>query len=168
MCCWVDLRVSGVLKNKAADFKDSNYVTVAFNAQPFYSSISPLRFRGISDSLAAHHLEGSECCLIHADNTLTHDQGVWLNPQVRVGYSVDAYRSVHTPSSCWPSTAAKISGIWQNRFRRWSTFTFHKAWVLRGRIKEWRKESVEDRHEPGFQCLINEMQVLVSNGWAHV
>lgn len=37
---------------------------VAFDAAPFYSN-EPLRFRGIADSLAAYHIEASECCLIH-------------------------------------------------------------------------------------------------------
>ena len=35
-----------------------------FDSSPF-NAASPLRFRGIADSLATHHLEGSECCLIH-------------------------------------------------------------------------------------------------------
>lgn len=40
--------------------------------------------------MAAHHLEASECCLIHADNVLTKMKGVWINPNVRVGYDEDA------------------------------------------------------------------------------
>ena len=55
---------------------------VVFQADPFYKS-PPLSFRGIPDSLAVHHLEGSECCLIHADNELSTVKGVWLNPNVR-------------------------------------------------------------------------------------
>ncbi|BAE60536.1 unnamed protein product [Aspergillus oryzae RIB40] len=52
---------------------------VAMDAAPFYQH-PPLKFRGISDSLAKSHLEGSECCLIHADNPLSREKGVWLNP----------------------------------------------------------------------------------------
>jgi hypothetical protein len=51
---------------------------VVFDAAPFYGGPgddghikAPLRFRGISDSLAKYHLEASECCLIHFDNPLT-------------------------------------------------------------------------------------------------
>ena len=64
---------------------------VAMDSKPFYESWRPLRFRGISDSLAELHLEGSECCLIHQDNPLTAKHGVWLNPNVRVGYNKEAY-----------------------------------------------------------------------------
>ncbi|KAJ6185974.1 hypothetical protein N7519_007275 [Penicillium mononematosum] len=52
---------------------------VAMPASPFIAS-SPLRFRGIPDSLAEYHLEGSECCLIHTDNPLSVEKGVYLNP----------------------------------------------------------------------------------------
>ncbi|OAQ97990.1 hypothetical protein LLEC1_03544 [Akanthomyces lecanii] len=79
---------------------------VVMPADPFVSP-TKLRFRGIPDSLALQHLEGSECCLIHADNPLS-----------------------------------KTLGAWQ------------------------KEDSA--RHEPGVFCLINEMQVLAENGWAHV
>lgn len=62
---------------------------VAFQSAPFYQD-QPLQFRGLQDSMAAHHLEASECCLIHADNVLTKMKGVWINPNVRVGYDEDA------------------------------------------------------------------------------
>ncbi|KAJ4396833.1 hypothetical protein N0V93_001055 [Gnomoniopsis smithogilvyi] len=57
---------------------------VLFDAAPFYGE-EPLRFRAIPDSLADFHLEGSECCLIHADNPLSarESSGVWLNPNRR-------------------------------------------------------------------------------------
>lgn len=59
---------------------------LAMAAVPFYDSTSPFRFRGVPDTLAHHHIEGSECCIIHADNRLSQHQGVWINPNVRVGY----------------------------------------------------------------------------------
>jgi hypothetical protein len=34
-------------------------------------------------------------------------------------------------------------------------------------VKYW-ESSRKQNHEPGGFCLINEMQVLVENGWAHV
>ncbi|KAH0280929.1 hypothetical protein KCU91_g636, partial [Aureobasidium melanogenum] len=49
---------------------------VAMNAKPFYQT-PRLIFRGVSDSLAKLHVEGSECCLIHTDNPLSAEQGVW-------------------------------------------------------------------------------------------
>ncbi|EAQ87609.1 hypothetical protein CHGG_04228 [Chaetomium globosum CBS 148.51] len=57
--------------------------------------IRGLRFRGIPDSLAALHLEASECCLIHADNPGSRTRGVYVNPAVRVGYNRLAYDAVH-------------------------------------------------------------------------
>lgn len=35
------------------------------------------------------------------------------------------------------------------------------------RLKEWEKEGKE-RNEPGRICLVDEMQVLLSNGWMHL
>jgi hypothetical protein len=176
------------------------------DASPFYASTSPLRFRGIPDSLAATHLEASECCLIHADNMLSAKKGVWLNPRVRVGYSIHAYQSVHPGAALssvpegydeaeqegpWISAAEVFVGIWKNRFRRWLTTDVLKTGIVQHRLEEWRKtirsstkegmpaagegsrtdnENLEGglEDEKGKFCLINEMQVLVANGWAHV
>lgn len=140
---------------------------VAMPAEPFVSS-SALRFRGITDSLATHHLEGSECCLIHADNPLSKTRGVFLNPRVRVGYNLPAYQATHPAdgSEPWLSVWDIFIGLWANRLRRWVTFSFDR-WVVRRRVGQWEKEGLGNR-EPGEFCLINEMQVLVDNGWAHV
>jgi hypothetical protein len=96
----------------------------------------------------------------------------------------------------WISATQVFLGIWRNRFRRWFTTDALKMSVVRHRLEGWR-ESVRsslssgqgpagatthgensqsmDRHidfevddERGEFCLINEMQVLVANGWAHV
>ena len=138
---------------------------VIFDSSPFYSA-SPLRFRGIADSLATHHFEGSECCLIHADNPQSTRKGVWLNPSVRVGYDLEAYATVHTLEP-WPSLHDRIVGIWRNRVRRWVTTVWLKEWYVRNGLRTWIEEG-RNRHEPGIYCLINEMQVLIHNGWAHV
>jgi hypothetical protein len=61
-------------------------------AEPF--PLGELRFRGISDTLAASDLEGSEYCLMHADNALS-GRRMYVNPQVRAGYSGEAYNAVH-------------------------------------------------------------------------
>lgn len=133
--------------------------------EPFVSA-TPLRFRGIPDSLAVFHLEGSECCLIHADNPLSGHQGVYLNPKVRVGYNGPAYEAVH-PAGSWLSPQYIALALWENRFRRWATTILFKKFVVRRRLAQWKALS-SGRHEPGEFCLINEMQVLVVNGWAHV
>lgn len=133
-------------------------------AEPFVSSTA-LRFRGVPDSLAEFHLEGSECCLIHADNPLSRSLGVYLNPRVRVGYSPEAYRAVHPPGG-WVSLSQIFTGIWTNRLKRWTLITLEGV-VVHARLRRWAQKQ-EHRHEPGALCLINEMQVLAHNGWAHV
>lgn len=140
------------------------------NAEPFYSRIEPLRFRGTPDSLADLHLEGSECCLIHTDNPLSASKGVWLNPNVRVGYNSRAYDTVNPSgikASAWVGTGTVLSGSWENRLLRWLTMEWFKEGTVRRRIRKWQAPD-KDRVETGVACLINEMQVLVWNGWAHV
>lgn len=144
---------------------DRSYIAVAMPIEPFVST-PPLRFRAISDSLALSHLEGSECCLIHADNPLSKQDGVYLNPKVRVGYNPAAYEAVH-PTGAWLSLQHVALALWENRLRRWFTTPFFKKLVVRKRIAGWHDDHI-DEQEPGDFCLINEMQVLVSNGWAHV
>ena len=138
---------------------------VAFDALPFYEP-DPLLFRGISDDLAMQHVEASECCLIHIDNPLTPTQGVWLNPDVRVGYSPESYAKVHFDSQ-WPGIIRKIFGLWHNRIWCWTTTTILKTSIMKTRLAAWAKGN-PDKSELGKVCLINEMQVLVENGWAHV
>ncbi|KAE8146869.1 cryptococcal mannosyltransferase 1-domain-containing protein [Aspergillus avenaceus] len=137
---------------------------VAMDASPFYEKPA-LRFRGIPDSLAKSHLEGSECCLIHADNPLSRNLGVWLNPNVRVGYNTLAYDAVNAPDRLWLSSLAVLGGLWRNRLLRWFSTPWFKESVVRGRLDAWEKK--EGRREEGAFCIVNEMQVLVENGWAH-
>lgn len=141
---------------------------VAMRTEPFYGDYHPLRFRGIPDSLAEHHLEGSECCLIHQDNPLSRKLGVWLNPNVLVGYNKAAYDTMKDhdiPTSVFVYTRS----IWVNRLRRWFTSDSIKRFVVNTRISRWKKaDRVKARTEKGLDCLINEMQVLVHNGWKHL
>ena len=68
---------------------------ISMDAAPFYA-VPPLRFRGVPDSLAKAHVEGSECCLIHEDNAAVRAaKGVWLNPNVRVAYNATSYSAVN-------------------------------------------------------------------------
>ncbi|KAI9836737.1 MAG: hypothetical protein M1837_003250 [Sclerophora amabilis] len=133
-----------------------------FDPQPFVSGTAPLRFRGIPDSLAKYHLEGSECCLIHADNPLTSSRGVWVNPNVRVGYSPDAYDAVRA----WPSTTEVITGWWKASGASLLGLPWRQKQISE-RVRAWEREN-PGQSEPGLHCLIDEMQVLVHNGWAHV
>ncbi|ORY16562.1 cryptococcal mannosyltransferase 1-domain-containing protein [Clohesyomyces aquaticus] len=145
---------------------------VALDAAPFLA-LRPPRFRGIPDTLAALHLEGSECCLIHIDNPLSTTKGVWLNPLVRVGYNPDAYDIVKaSANNPWPSFHARLTGLWYNRWARWTGAPRRvlERLTVRSRLKQWKALSPADesRVELGQHCLINEMQVLVHNGWKHV
>jgi hypothetical protein len=140
---------------------------VAMPATPFLPS-NELRFRGVSDSLAAYHVEGSECCLIHSDNPLSRTQGVFMNPRVRVGYNSAAYLATHPGDDSWLSSFEILSGLWENRLRRWLTTPMFKEWIVRRRVKRWKLGDMHGKKEDGVSCLINEMQVLVENGWAHV
>lgn len=141
---------------------------VVMPADPFVSS-TQLRFRAIPDSLAAYHLEGSECCLIHADNPLSKTLGVYLNPRVRVGYSLPAYEKTH-PGGSWVSTWDIFWGIWFNRiggaFRGVIENSIIKR-TVKNTVRRWERENMGN-HEVGEFCIINEMQVLEHNGWAHI
>ncbi|KAL8808933.1 MAG: hypothetical protein Q9200_003880 [Gallowayella weberi] len=153
---------TAIISGQAVPVKSCWNGIVAFDARPFYHPTS-LCFRGIPDSLAQYHLEASECCLIHADNPLPNTHGVWLNPSVKVGYTAEAYRKIHTDVT-WSSA---VFGIWKHRLLRWAKLTGFKAWRVNSRIRKWRR-NFEAENEPGHHCMINEMQVLVANGWAHV
>ncbi|KAH5296117.1 hypothetical protein HBI22_225530 [Parastagonospora nodorum] len=137
---------------------------VVMPAEPFVSG--KLRFRGIPDSLAALHLEGSECCLIHVDNPLhTAQKRTYVNPQVRVGYSGEAYEAVH-PQAILRSFFRTYAAVWENRIRRWTTSPRTAEWKVRSRLHAWRRRTEEE--EAGEVCIVDEMQVLADNGWAHV
>jgi hypothetical protein len=174
--CWNG--IGTIIERSCLAKRKKNVITdtltaVFMDASPFYSSTTrPLRFRGASDSLAEFHLEGSECCLIHTDNPLSASKGVWLNPSVRVGYNAQAYDAVHSKGSranTWVGTASVLHGSWENRILRWFTTTWFEESTVRKRIRNWRRSATHDsREEGGAACLVNEMQVLVSNGWAHV
>ena len=125
-----------------------------------------MAFRAIGDSLAKYHLEGSECCLIHADNPLSESKGVFINPKVRVGYNPLAYNVIHPPGP-WLSRFAIGFGLWKNRLVRWFAVSKIRRWREISPVREWEMEAVEHL-ERGENCLVNEMQVLAENGWAHV
>ncbi|EMD58651.1 hypothetical protein GGP41_006101 [Bipolaris sorokiniana] len=154
-----------ILENRPAPVASCWNGMVAMPAEPFVSE-PPLRFRGIPDSLAMSHLEGSECCLIHIDNPLRAEKQTYVNPQVRVGYSAEAYDAVN-PQRYMLSAWWILKALWENRIRRWVTSPSLKEWRVRRRVNKWRSVTKENE-EAGEICLINEMQVLIENGWAHV
>lgn len=134
-------------------------------ARPFLAN-PPLRFRGIPDSLAELHLEGSECCLIHADNPLSVEKGVYLNPRVRVGYNGAAYAAVH-PIINLLSPWRILRGVWGNRLLRLVDTSWFKAGIIREQVRRWQSLDTGNA-EDGQICIINEMQILRANGWMHV
>ncbi|KAK1836525.1 polysaccharide export protein [Podospora conica] len=131
-----------------------------------FTGIKGLKFRGINDTLAESHLEGSECCLIHADNPASRTRGVFLNPNVRVGYNEKAYEEVHKPGS-WISMPQVYFGLWKNRIARRFTTPWFKELSVARRVRKWEQEE-EGREERGQFCLISEMQIIVRNGWKHL
>jgi hypothetical protein len=138
---------------------------VAMPASQFISG-PKLRFRGVDDSLALSHVEGSECCLIHADNPESVTKGVFLNPKVRVGYNMKAYDAVN-PRGSWLTSWEIFGGLWKNRLQRWFTTVWFKEYTVGRRLSAWNHKHAE-KTEPGRFCLINEMQVLIENGWKHL
>jgi len=155
---------------------------VAFDAAPFYEE-NPPRFRGVDDSLAMEHIEGSECCLIHSDNARARaEKGVWLNPNVRVAYASTngtvntTYVAVNPEvesGRAWPGRWEMVRGVWGNRQARW--FGWVRLWsesgVVRKRVDNWiwrEKEHGREVKEDGLECLVNEMQVMFKDGWQHV
>lgn len=140
---------------------------VAFDAAPFLDKERPLRFRGIPDSLAEKHLEASECCLIHADNPLSSQKGVWLNPNVRVGYSRAVFERVTASSgAAYPS---KLQG-WLGWLRMLKVRLLgppRRSRKIGKRLDQWMGEG-ERNSEIGLDCLVDEMQILVDFGWMHM
>jgi hypothetical protein len=130
-----------------------------------FTSATGLRFRGTADSLASYHVEGSECCLIHADNPDSVTKGIFLNPKVRVGYNMTAYEAVN-PGGSWLSSWQILSGLWENRIRRFITSARWHEMTIRRRLNKWKQENPGDE-ELGLFCLVDEMQVLLWNGWRH-
>lgn len=143
-----------------------SFVLLVFMHAAAFTGEQAISFRGIDDTLAESHLEASECCLIHIDNPASAARGVFLNPNVRVGYTSQAYDLVH-PSGSWVTYLDIFIGQWTNRLSRWFSVVLIKEWIVLRRERKWEKQSPH-RKERGTLCLINEMQVLVSNGWAHV
>lgn len=139
---------------------------VFMRTEPYYDKQHPLLFRGLPDSLASAHLEASECCLIHQDNLLSLERGVFVNPHVKVGYNKGAYDYMNGPEGDL-ELGSFFCRSWENRLRRWFTTDWFRLRVVRARLKQWEQKDSSNR-EVGIDCMINEMQVLVHNGWAHV
>ena len=174
--CW-----NGMIVMDAAPFYPDESLSTNSDANaPIHQ---PVRYRGTPDTLGAKSVEGSECCLVHADMFANGqaDQGIWVNPAVRVGYSRAAYDAVHDTSvnSHWMSPNEYITSIYHNRLQRLLTLNgaspFSAEWAERravqSRLTAWRDEGRllgENRVEPGEYCLVHEMHTLIWNGWAHV
>lgn len=152
----------------------------AFDAAPFYEAGKRrLEYRGVEDGLARKHVEGSECCFIHADlesyfaGEGKKREGVWVNPNVRVGFNAEAYNSANPVGGGWPGSTDRVVGTWKNRLVRWFGYSKRKeaAKKMLRRVGEWIAEGNElgeERKEVGDYCLVDEMQVLFEAGWMHV
>ncbi|KXS21828.1 glycosyltransferase family 69 protein [Gonapodya prolifera JEL478] len=141
---------------------------VAFDAAPFYGP-APLSFRGVEDTLADFHLEASECCLVHTDNPLSRKRGVWLNPNVRVGYSLPVYKEVRRKR--FPSAWHSVVGAWSNRLWRWYSALLHRVerWAVSRLVRKWAAQRPSgERIESGVDCIINDVQVLWDGAWRHI
>nr|OQO32281.1 hypothetical protein B0A51_00340 [Rachicladosporium sp. CCFEE 5018] len=155
-------------KNQPIPVKSCWNGAVLMDAAPFYTAVDRFAFRGISDDLSLHHVEGSECCLIHADNPLSQSRGVFLNPAVRVGYNASAYGIVNPPGSApWLNVVDIVRGSWENRIRRWFWTDYFVRSKIAGRLQKWASDG-RRRSEAGADCLIDETQVVSWNGWAHL
>lgn len=42
-----------------------------------------------------------------------------------------------------------------------------KTGIVKQTVKKWMQEDGQN-YEHGEECLVNEMQVLIANGWAHI
>ncbi|EPE31972.1 hypothetical protein GLAREA_12054 [Glarea lozoyensis ATCC 20868] len=130
------------------------------------SSFPALKFRRVPDGLAERHVEGSECCLIHVDDR--DGKGVWVNPDVKVAYGGTADGVVNPEGGVWPGWGGRVVGVWLNRGVR--VLGGLGRWIekrkIEGRVRGWERGGGEE--EKGVECLVDEMQVLVPNGWMHL
>lgn len=145
---------------------------IILDTAPFYEG---LRFRALPDSLASKHLEASECCLIHTDMAAmgATSKGIYLNPSVRVGYTINAYNLTHFgPDQNYVSGTQYLVGVWLNRIKR--NFIARASKTMKEtdrKVTQWKKDaanSLEKRDENGKMCIIDEQHILIWNGWKHV
>ncbi|APA05678.1 hypothetical protein sscle_01g004480 [Sclerotinia sclerotiorum 1980 UF-70] len=118
--------LNAIKRNEPVPVKSCWNGMVVFDGEPWYPSSSSnqqgihneqnnnfkgLQFRGVEDSLAEKHVEGSECCLIHADNPLRDRRGVYVNPNVRVAYKREVYEVVNGRGG-GPGKWEGVRGVW--------------------------------------------------------
>jgi hypothetical protein len=130
------------------------------DASPFYNN--NLSFRAIDDSMAQYGLDASECCLIHADNPMSAEAGVFLNHDVRLAYSETTYAKVH--DSTWRCQFSWLPS-WKGVLRLFPVFLSRVG--LDRRMRDWQKH-YPSSVEAGKHCVCAETQVLAENGWAHI
>ncbi|RMZ76344.1 hypothetical protein DV738_g4989, partial [Chaetothyriales sp. CBS 135597] len=172
-----------ILRGDSARVKSCWNGMVLMDASPFYPTvdidgqqIDGLRFRAISDSLAAKHLEASECCLINADLAAmgAAEHGIYINPAVRVAYTEQAYNLTHTGSDTastgFITPSDYLFASWLFRLAQWVESSASKALdqKVHSRVVKWQQDNtLERRNETGEMCLIDEMHLLIWNGWKH-
>ncbi|KAI9036536.1 glycosyltransferase family 69 protein [Aspergillus affinis] len=134
---------------------------VAMPAHPFMDD-PPLQFRGVPDQLAAARFEGSERCLLHADNPLSATRGLYVNPHVRVAYGGATYAAVQ-PVQSWLSFWHVLGSLWESRLRRSVPIPSPTEWRICRRLARWESRSTLNR-EPGRFCLLDHSQEFLLSG----
>lgn len=168
--CW-----NGMLAVDAAPYYDVRVKKADGSSTP----TPGLRFRGLPDSLAVMGLEASECCLIHADLIARKQaqKGIFINPAARSGYERAAWDLTHLPpDDNFVSLYQYISGVYYMRLARWkidgvSSSAGQNMRRIYEKIAGWAdtgKALGETREEVGDYCAIEEMHILIWNGWKHV
>ncbi|KAL2419539.1 hypothetical protein ABEF95_002072 [Exophiala dermatitidis] len=160
-----------LLEGRAARVSSCWNGMITMDTTPFYEG---LRFRALADSLASKHVEASECCLIHTDlaSMSLASSGIYLNPAVRVGYTVEAYNLTHLqPGNTFVSSTQYVMGMWLNRIKRNITPRLSpQVKEVARKLEQWKAEganSLEKREETGQMCIIPEQHILTWNGWKH-
>lgn len=107
-------------------------------------------------------MEASECCLVHYDNPFTSTAGVWINPAVRDGYSVEAYNAVTQQE--WPTRHERRWGNWRSRWVWW--WRRDPLPGLKARWRTWRwRQRFRNVQELGMPCVQDIAMVLTPEGY---
>ena len=97
--------------------------------------------------------------VIHYDNPAS-DKGVWLNPNVRVAYRT---KGIGIGSAGgWVAREVGEGVEWSC----WVCDSFVE--ITPGKWEDSGEGSGVGGNAPGVDCLIDEMQVSVDNGWKHL
>ena len=93
---------------------------------------------------------------------------------MRVGYTELAYNQTHFgEAETFISARQYVLAMWLHRLNRLRTESAEMGMsVVRQRLEKWKGEvekglTREKRDEYGEMCLVDEMHLLIWNGWKH-